>query len=139
MRKVVFYSAVCKQGNRSSELSNCLLRPHSQQGTGCLPLWTLPREAEGPGGRGMGRGLQRMEMEGKASGDRQECWMPTSGTRTLNPMPPLPLPFRPSVLTRKGGLPPGQRLIDPPRSLELVPSSVPRTAACFLVSDCKQI
>lgn len=36
-------------------------------------------------------------------------------------------------------LPASQELIDPSQSLELVPSSVPQAAACFLVSDCKQI
>lgn len=47
------------------------------------------------------------------------------------------------LLPSEGGgaseLLPGQGLIDPSRSLEPVPSSVPQAAACFLVSDCKQI
>lgn len=46
-----------------------------------------------------------------------------------------------TALRRRGSLEllPGQGLIDPSRSLEPVPSSVPQAAACFLVSDCKQI
>lgn len=93
----------------------------SRQGVGDLGLRGLAGKASG------GRGDECQGAKGQ--GSEPSC-PPGSARRTLSPL----CPGRGSP-----GLLPKSRLIDPPQSPELVPTSAPRAAACFLVSDCKQI